>query len=145
MACCSGQFGAGAIGGAFGLPWLRTRLGPDRLVAAGTLGTAIALALFGLARTMPVALAASALAGVSWIAVLSALNISAQVALPEWVRARGLAMFVTIMFGATTLGSLHLDHRLLSVSPGTVGIETCAGSCWDGRCSGSSEPSARGS
>ena len=30
MACCSGQFGAGAIGGAFGLPWLRTRLGPDR-------------------------------------------------------------------------------------------------------------------
>ena len=24
-------------------------------------------------------------------------------------------------------------------------ISTCAGSCWDGRCSGSSEPSARGS
>jgi predicted MFS family arabinose efflux permease/quinol monooxygenase YgiN len=100
-----GTIGAGAIGGAFGLPWLKTQLGPDRLVAAGTLGTAIALVLFGLARTTPAVLAASALAGVSWIAVLSALNVSAQVALPDWVRARGLAVFVTIMFGATTLGS----------------------------------------
>jgi hypothetical protein len=28
-----------------------------------------------------------------------------QVALPEWVRGRGLAMYVTVMFGALTLGS----------------------------------------
>ncbi len=45
------------------------------------------------------------IAGVSWIAVLSSLNVSAQVALPEWARGRGLALFVTTFFGALTLGS----------------------------------------
>ena len=36
------------------------------------------------------------LAGLSWIAVLATLNASAQVALPEWVRGRGLAAYVTV-------------------------------------------------
>ena len=51
------------------------------------------------------ALSASIIAGVSWIAVLASLNVSAQVALPDWVRGRGLAMFVTVFFGAMTVGS----------------------------------------
>jgi len=101
-----GAIGVGAVGAAFGLRWLRSQLGPDVLVAAGTLGTAVAMGLFGLARNTSVALVASLIAGISWITVLSALNVSAQVALPGWVRARGLAIFVTIMFGATTLGSV---------------------------------------
>jgi uncharacterized protein (DUF58 family) len=37
--------------------------------------------------------------------VLSSLNVSAQVALPEWVRGRGLAVFVTVFFGSMSLGS----------------------------------------
>jgi MFS family permease len=100
-----GAIGAGAVVGAFALPWLKAKLGPDRLVAAGTLGTAISVVLFGLARDSTTALSASIIAGVSWIAVLSSLNVSAQLALPEWVRGRGLAMFVTAFFGAITLGS----------------------------------------
>ena len=100
-----GAIGAGAVCGAFGLPWLKARLGPDRLVAAGTIGTAATLVLFGLAREPVMALSASVVAGVSWIAVLASLNVSAQVALPDWVRGRGLAMFVTVFFGAMTVGS----------------------------------------
>jgi MFS family permease len=100
-----GAIGTGAVGGAFGLPWLKRRLGADRLMAAGTLGTSVALALYGLAWERFGALAASVMAGVSWIAVLSTLNVSAQVALPDWVRGRGLAIFVTVFFGAMTLGS----------------------------------------
>ncbi len=57
------------------------------------------------AREPFAALGASFLAGLSWICVLSTLNVSAQVALPEWVRARGLAIFVVCFFGALTLGS----------------------------------------
>ena len=101
-----GAIGAGALAGAFALPWLRSRLGPDRLVAAATAGTAVSLVLFGLARTPVAALAASFLAGASWIAVLAILNVSAQVALPDWVRGRGLAVFVTVFFGSMTLGSV---------------------------------------
>lgn len=100
-----GAIGAGAVGGAFTLPWLKARLGPDRLVAAGTVGTAVTLVLFGLAREPIVGLLASIIAGVSWIAVLANLSVSAQVALPDWVRGRGLATFVTVLFGAMTLGS----------------------------------------
>jgi len=80
-------------------------LGADRLVAAGTLGTALALVLFGLAREALSGLIAGAIAGVSWIAVLASLNVSAQVALPDWVRGRGLAIFVTVFFGAMSVGS----------------------------------------
>jgi MFS family permease len=59
-----GTIGASAIAGAFALPYLRPRLGSDRLVGAGTVGTAAALILFGTARGPLVALAACVLAGV---------------------------------------------------------------------------------
>ena len=101
-----GAIGAGAVGGAFALPWLKRRLGPDRLMAAGTIGTGLATALFGVARDPAAGLAASVIAGVCWIAVLASLNVSAQVALPEWVRGRGLAIFMTVFFGTLTLGSV---------------------------------------
>jgi len=100
-----GAIGVGAVGGAFALPFLKRHLGPDRLVAAGVLGTAFALLLFAFARQSSTALVASVLAGVSWIAVLATLNVSAQVALPNWVRGRGLSIFNTVMFGSLTLGS----------------------------------------
>ena len=100
-----GAIGAGAIGGVFVLPWAKARLGADGVATAGALGTALALVLFGFARTSATALLASVIAGMAWIAVLSTLNVSAQVALPEWVRARGLALFMTVYFGAHTAGS----------------------------------------
>ena len=93
------------MGGAFLLPWLKEKIGPDRLVAAGAIGTAATLVLLGFAREPILALTASLIAGVSWIAILATLNVSAQVALPEWVRGRGLAMFVTVFYGTMTVGS----------------------------------------
>ncbi len=95
----------GAIGGAFALTPLKHRLGPDRVVAVGTIGTALALVLFGLAREPAIALCASVIAGASWIVVLATLYVSAQDALPDWVRGRGLAIFLTVIFGATTFSS----------------------------------------
>jgi hypothetical protein len=44
------------------LPHATAKLGPDRLVAAGTLGTVLALVLFGLAHDTPTAIVASLLA-----------------------------------------------------------------------------------
>ena len=100
-----GAMGASAVGGAFFLRWLKAKLGADRLLSSATLATAAATALFALARDSATAVAASLIAGASWIAAVSSLNVSAQVALPDWVRGRGLAMYVTVMFGALTLGS----------------------------------------
>jgi len=100
-----GAIGAAAVGAALALPWLKKKLGPDGVVAAGTLGTAIAMVLFGVAHNSATALSASIIAGASWISVIASLNVSAQVALPDWVRGRGLAIFVTAFFGALSLGS----------------------------------------
>jgi MFS family permease len=101
-----GAIGVSAIAGAFALPWLRAHVGPNQLVAAGSIGTALTLVLFGAAHAPLVAVAASLIAGASWIVVLATLNVSAQFALPQWVRARGLAVYVTGFFGALTLGSV---------------------------------------
>jgi hypothetical protein len=97
--------GAGAVGGAFFLPWAHARFGADGVVVHGEVGTAAALVLFGLAQQPWVAVLACLLAGVSWIGVLASLNVSAQTVLPDWVRGRGLAVYVTVFFGSLTLGS----------------------------------------
>jgi MFS family permease len=100
-----GVIGAGAVAGVFFLPWLKAKLGPDRVMALGAFGQAVAMVLYGLARDPVTALIASAIAGASWIAALATLGVSAQVALPDWVRARGLAVYTTVFFGCLTLGS----------------------------------------
>lgn len=98
--------GFGAVVGALALPKIRTRLGADRTVAAGTVGTAATLLAFAMVDSQVVAVAASFVAGLSWIAVLTTLNASAQTALPGWVRARGLSIFITLFFGCMAFGSL---------------------------------------
>jgi MFS family permease len=97
--------GAGAVSGALFLPRMRARLGADGVVMLGEAGNAAALVLFGLAHQPWVAALACLLAGVSWIAVLAMLNVSAQTVLPDWVRGRGLAVYVTVFFGTLTVGS----------------------------------------
>jgi MFS family permease len=64
-----GAIGVGAVTGALTLPFAQRRFGPDAPAWAGTVGTAIAMVLYGLARQPSTALAASFVAGVSWIAV----------------------------------------------------------------------------
>jgi predicted MFS family arabinose efflux permease len=100
-----GAIGVGAVVGAFAVPSMKNALGPDRLVALGTLGTALSLTLLGVAHRSAFGLAACVIAGICWIAVLATLNVSVQVSLPDWVRGRGIAMFVTVFFGAMTAGS----------------------------------------
>jgi hypothetical protein len=101
-----GSVGVGAVLGAFALPALRRSLNPDRVVALGTLGTTLALMVFAAVRNPALASAASFIAGASWLAVLTTLNLSVQVSLPEWVRARGLSIFVMVFFGSMSAGSV---------------------------------------
>jgi MFS family permease len=100
-----GAIGVGAVGGSLAMRWLKDELGPDRLVAAGSVVAAFALVLFGLAHEPIMAICACLLAGGSWTVVITKLYVSAQVALPDWARGRGLAVFLSFIFGATTVGS----------------------------------------
>lgn len=101
-----GCLGAGAIGGAVVLPKVKASLGADRTVRAATIGFAGVLALTAVAPNVYLAGFAALLAGLCWIAVVSTLNVSAQLALPNWVRARGLSIFMMAFFGSMTVGSI---------------------------------------
>ncbi|MEO1089507.1 MAG: MFS transporter [Pseudomonadota bacterium] len=98
--------GIGAVAGALVLPRLKSWLGGDRLLAAACLLVASVMAGFATVTATAIAVVVSAGLGLGWIAALSTLNVSAQTALPDWVRARGLAVFVTVFFGSMTFGSL---------------------------------------
>jgi MFS family permease len=101
-----GAVGAGAVGGAVLMPRLKARSGANGMVVLGELGNVAALVLFGFARSPWIAVLACLTAGLSWIVVLATLNVSAQVALPEWVRGRGLAAYVTVFVGTMSIGSV---------------------------------------
>lgn len=97
--------GVGAVAGAFILPALRRRCDINALAAGGTAVTAAAMAVLGLAGSAGVAIVAAVLGGLGWISMLTSLNMSAQTALPNWVRARGLAIVLMVFFGCVALGS----------------------------------------
>jgi len=97
--------GTGAVLGALTLPKLRARLDASTMAATGTVGTAIAMGVLATASNQVVGGIAALLGGLSWIAVLSTFNVSAQIALPNWVRARGLAVNLMVFFGSMAAGS----------------------------------------
>jgi predicted MFS family arabinose efflux permease/quinol monooxygenase YgiN len=101
-----GSVGAGAIGGAVVLPRVRARLGQDRLVLAMSLVTAGATALLALTNLEVVALIATFVLGIAWITLLTTLNGTMQAILPNWIRGRGLAIYLTAFNGAMAAGSL---------------------------------------
>ena len=96
----------GAVLGSFVLSWMRRQFGPDIIVALGTVGNAAAMVLFAFSRDPILAVCASTLAGASWTIVLVGLDVSALLSLPAWCRARGLGIFLTVIFGSVTAGSL---------------------------------------
>lgn len=101
-----GAVGAGAILGAFILPALRRRLDIDGLLLAASLLTAAAMALLALAPPRALAPLVLVLLGIAWITALTGLNGTAQAILPNWVRGRALAVYLTVFNGAVTVGSL---------------------------------------
>jgi MFS family permease len=101
-----GSVGAGAIAGAILLPRARVSLGQDRLVLAATLVTAGSTTLLALTNSEIVAIIATFVLGIAWIAMLTTLNSTMQAILPNWIRGRGLAIYLTAFNGAMAAGSL---------------------------------------
>jgi len=98
--------GIGAVAGAFVIPRLRARVGSARLVTGAMVVTAVALVVIAVGNS-PVLVGAALLpVGGAWIAVMSSLNSGLQLALPNWVRARGLAYYLVVFQGAQALGAV---------------------------------------
>jgi MFS family permease len=97
--------GAGAIVMALLLPRLRQSMSRDALVMRGTVAQAFATAAVAFAPNLYFAVPAMVLAGMAWIATANSLSVSAQLALPGWVRARGMSMYQMAIMGASALGA----------------------------------------
>lgn len=98
--------GIGAVIGALVLPRLHRRLNKDALVLLGTLLYAAATLAMAWLTQLPALILAMTASGIAWLAVLSSLQVAAQLALPNWVRSRGLAVFMATFMGSMALGSL---------------------------------------
>jgi len=98
--------GIGAVAGAMLLPRVRASISRDALVAGAS--ALYALAALALAHVQNIGLLAVAMlaTGVAWISILSALQVTAQMTLPAWVRARGLASFFVVFMAGMALGSI---------------------------------------
>ncbi|PTQ80915.1 transmembrane secretion effector [Nitrosomonas ureae] len=74
--------------------------------------------------------------GIPWIAVLSSLQAAAQMTLPNWVRSRGLAIFMAIFMGSMTTGSLlwgkvaEITSILEALMTAAIGAVTTALLTW---------------
>jgi MFS family permease/quinol monooxygenase YgiN len=102
--------GVGAIVAVALLPRLRMRMTRDRMVRDGSIAQAIAMAAVGFAPNVYVALPAMLIAGAAWITVANTLTVSAQLALPDWVRARGMALYQMALMGAAAAGAAIWGH-----------------------------------
>jgi MFS family permease/quinol monooxygenase YgiN len=100
-----GCIGFGAVVGAWLLPKIRERLSMNALVAAGTVGFALTTISLAYVHEFAVLAIALAVGGVAWIAVLSSLNVAAQIVTPSWVRARVMAVYLLVFFGGLAGGS----------------------------------------
>jgi MFS family permease len=101
-----GAIGLGAIGGAFLLPALRKRLDADGLILFSAVITAVVMTILALRPPESIAPVALLFLGMAWIVALTTLNGVAQSILPNWVRGRALAIYLTVFNGAMAAGSV---------------------------------------
>lgn len=101
-----GAVGSGAIIGAIILPRIRARTGVDSIMLGAALVIAVITAALAAAPPQWLAVVLLLILGAAWIAALTTLNGTIQAILPNWVRGRGLAIYLTVFNGASAAGSL---------------------------------------
>ncbi len=100
-----GAFGIGSIVTALWVAHARRRFGPEAVVSSGMAACAVALAVLSQASSLPLALAASFLAGAGFVSAQTSLNVSMQMRAPEHLLGRCMAIYQAMTFGGMALGS----------------------------------------
>ena len=98
--------GIGAISGALSMSMLRRRLTPDQLSRLASLLLATAVACAGIARTVPLAVAAMLAAGFGWNVMTNSLQSAALLGAASWVKARAFGVFLMVFQGAMAIGAV---------------------------------------
>ena len=99
------SFGVGAVIAAWILPRMHVRLGTDRTVAGAMVTFALCLCLMNVTSVGTVVAGATIIMGGCWMMTLTTLNATAQVTLPNRLRARGMSFYVTAIAVSMAIGS----------------------------------------
>lgn len=97
--------GAGAIVAAVLMPRIRTWLPLQPRVLVGTATHALASVVVAFSPSIWLSVPAMMFAGMAWITTANALTVAAQMALPDWVRARGMSIYQMAVMGSTAAGA----------------------------------------
>jgi MFS family permease len=122
-----GAVGAGAIAGALMLPRLRARCSADALLMGASFLTALVMVILALVPVKFVAILALLGLGGAWIMALTTFNGVAQGILPNWVRGRALAVYLTVFNGAMAAGSIGWGALAEATAVGPALLASAAG------------------
>lgn len=100
-----GLFGAGAAFGAVIRPRLDHSFDHDELVAGSSLLLAASLVVDGTSHLSWLIGATLFLGGLAWATALTSTGVASISVLPEWVRARGMGLYMLVLSAALALGS----------------------------------------
>lgn len=117
--------GIGAVIAATQLPKLRHRWSRDRLAFYGSILQSLSTAVVAFADHFWMAGPAMFLGGAAWIITANSVSVSAQLALPDWVRARGMAIYQMAIMGGTALGAF-IWGRLAESTSVPVSLACCS-------------------
>jgi MFS family permease len=109
------SLGLGAIAAATQLPKLRRAWSLDQIAERGSAMQALGTAAVAFAPSTWIAAPFMFIAGIAWIMVANSVTIAAQMALPNWVRARGMAIYQMSIMGGSALGAV-IFGRLAELS-----------------------------
>jgi len=119
--------GVGAVIGALALAPLAMWIGHRRVVSVSLVAVSVAIVLYGLSPTLPLAALGIALVGGTYICVLSGLNTVVQVTAPEASRGRVLSLFMMALgvlypVGLMLQGELarYIGVRTMTVASGVA-------------------------
>jgi len=122
-----GSLGAGAVLAAFCLPAIRARVDKTNILAAALVVYGAMLAIMPFLHTLALLIPLIVFGGMAWSAVVSTLNAAAQLSFPADVRARTLAIYLVVMAGGYTAGSLVWGR--IADACGVRFAMTAAGAC----------------
>jgi MFS family permease len=102
---CLACMGLGAISAAVFIPRLRMMYSRDQLIIRGCILQTIAMVVIAFNHIPILTMACMCLAGAAWISTANTLSVSAQMGLPDWVRARGMSMYQMAIMGSSAFGA----------------------------------------
>lgn len=99
-----GSVGAGTMFGALVLPVLRSRLEINRMLAVACLAYALGVLAVAQLENIWIQCGALFVAGIGWMCVGTTNLVAIQSAVPPWIRARSVAIYMLVFQGSLAMG-----------------------------------------